>query len=230
MSDSKKAGPNSRHHSKNRSRPEASRREEEMNPPTTVGETDYRDEAAPVSEAEAYTLQVFWEPDQDVFSATFLEFPELVATDVSRQEAIYLAEDKLHSHLAALRQSGRPVPAPIRVQKVPSKLEIPVSQTLYRKLEMRRHQERVSLEQLITELLTSAVERKAPESERGGERSGGGRDHGRRGGQHGGKGQRQQSQRGGGGGRRGGYHETMDSRENFMEYVRNLEKGGYKKR
>jgi hypothetical protein len=176
-------------------------------------------------ESEAYTLQIFFDPQDGVFCATFVEFPDIRVSDPSRQETIYAAEDRLHSELAALRQAGKPVPEPVRMTDYPSHLEIPLSQTLSRKLEALRSNERVSLEQLVTEILTSAVERKSDT----GRSQGGGSGKGR------GQGGGQNRQQGGGRGNRRGsnYQQTMDSRENFMEYVRNLEKGGgpgYKKR
>jgi predicted HicB family RNase H-like nuclease len=211
--------------------------EEETPLPPTVEEVPYKvgakGPAEPESEVDIYTLQIFFDGDEAVFRAGFLEFPELRVADESRKEAIYAAEDKLHSHLAALRQSGKPVPQPFRTREYPSTLEVPISQTLYRKLEVKRHQERVSMDQLVTEILTGACEsRKVSEGTSHDNR---GNDRNRRPNQSGGKGRGGQQQgRGGGGHRRGGYNpDTMDNRENFMEYVRNLEKGGgpgYKKR
>ncbi len=191
-----------------------------------------RKRVEPETEADIYTLQVFFDQEEGVYRAGFLEFPEFRVSEVSRKEAIYGAEDKLYSQLAALRQSGQPVPQPIRGREFPTHIEFPLSQSLYRKLEARRYQERVTLEHLITELLTASVDRKGDASgdrHQGSGRSGNNRNHSSQG-----KRPQQQSGRGGGGGRRSAnYHETMDSRENFMEYVRNLEKGGgpgYKKR
>ncbi len=203
--------------------------EEMMDPTISEEEVPYRSEAKPLAEPESevdiYTLQLYFDGEEAVFRAGFLEFPELRVADPSRKEALYAAEDKLHSHLAALRQSGRPVPQPLRAREYPSKLEVSISQTLYRKLDTRRLQERVSLEQLVSEMLTSACDRKAEPSFN--DNRGGG-DRNRRNQSKGGG--RQQGRGGGGGHRRGGYNEALDSRENFMEYVRNLEKGGYKKR
>lgn len=177
-------------------------------------------------ETEAYTLQVFFDPQSNLFCASFLEFPELGSSDESRTEAIYLVEDKLHSHLAALRQSGKPVPAPVHTVDYPTHIELPVSQTLYRKLEAKRHQERVTLEQMVTEILTAAVDKRADAEPRASS-GGGGKNRG------GAPGNRSQRGQGGGRGGRGNFHNTMESRENFMEYVRNLEKSGgpgFKKR
>jgi hypothetical protein len=188
-----------------------------------------RKRVEPETEADIYTLQVFFDQEEGVYRAGFLEFPEFRVSEVSRKDAIYGAEDKLYSHLAALRQSGQPVPQPIRSREFPTHIELPLSQTLFRRLEARRYQERVSLEHLITELLTSSVDRKSDSGDRhqGTGRSGNNRNHSN-------QSKRPQQQSGRGGGRRSAnYHETMDSRENFMEYVRNLEKGGgpgYKKR
>jgi hypothetical protein len=213
----------------------APRTEEVVEPVVTAEEVPYRTDRRvnePETEADIYTLQVFFDQEEGVYRAGFLEFPEFRVSEVSRKDAIYGAEDKLYSHLAALRQSGQPVPQPIRSREFPTHLDLPISQTLFRKLEARRYQERVSLEHLVTELLTAAVDRKADSQDRHGGGGGGGGRGGNRNHPNQSKGQRSQSGRGGGR-RSANYHETMDSRENFMEYVRNLEKGGgpgYKKR
>lgn len=204
--------------------------------PPTSEETPYRSDKRikePETEADVYTLQVFFDQEEGMYRAGFLEFPELRVTEATRKDAVYEAEDKLYSHLAALRQSGQPVPQPIRSREFPSKLEVTISQNLYRKLEARRYQERVTMDQLVTEVLTSAMERKAASEQQGERQQGGGQGNNRgRGGQQS-KGGRQQQGGGGGRGNRRTYNETMDNRENFMEYVRNLEKGGgpgYRKR
>ncbi len=180
-------------------------------------------ERADEPETEAFTLQVYYDREEGMYAASFVEFPELKVLDLVRSEAVYLAEDKLHSKLASLRQAGQPVPNPIhRTKEYPSSIELPVSQTLYRKLEARRIQERVSIEQCVAELLTSALEgRSHHNSEKSGNRDNrGGGDRGQARGRQGGGGGRQ------GGGGRGRYDKTLENRENFMEYVRNLEKGG----
>lgn len=228
MSETKK--PSSSARGPRKPRQTAPKELEEAIPPA-MEDVPFRSErklVEPESEVDIYTLQLFFDPEEAVFRAGFVEFPELRVADESRKEAIYAAEDKLHSHLAALRQSGKPVPEPIRTREYPARLDIAISQTLSRKLETRRSQERVPLEQMVAEMLTSACDRRGdnPSNEN---RGAGGGNRDRRPSQKGGRGQ----QRGGGGHRRGGYNDTMDNRENFMEYVRNLEKGGgpgFKKR
>ena len=74
-------------------------------------------------EAEGYTLQCFYDPREDVFCVTFVEFPEIKTSDAVRANAVEAAEEKLHSHLAALRQSGHPVPQPIQTREYPGSLE-----------------------------------------------------------------------------------------------------------
>jgi predicted RNase H-like HicB family nuclease len=204
---------------------------EEDVPPPSNEEVPFRSDKRsrePETEADLYTLRVFFDQEEGMYRAGFEEFPELLVTEPTRKDAVYEAEDKLYSHLAALRQSGQPVPQPIRNREYPSKLEVSISQNLYRKLEARRYQERVSLEQMVTEILTSAMERKSDAQPNN---SGQGRGDRGRGAPASNKGQRSQ---GGGRGNRRNYNETMDNRENFMEYVRNLEKGGgpgnYRKR
>jgi len=142
-------------------------------------------------------------------------------------------EGRLEDHLHGLKRDRKPVPEAVYSRRYPERLEVRVSQSLYRRLDLQSRAEKVGLDQLVTELLTQALDRKteAPRqqhqqqhhqrhdrNERHDRHEKGGNRH------HQGGGHRH------GAGRGRGYQETMDNRENFMEYVRNLEKGNFRKK
>lgn len=196
------------------------------------------------TEGYEYSMEVGYDRQAKQFVATVLEFPDLKITDVNRETAVRELEVKIDDKLLELRESNQPVPEPLGTKRYPESLSVRVSQGLYRKLDVLSRHERHELAEMVNELLTGAVERRfeqingrgaPPHQQQGGRQQhhrDRDRDH-----QHGGHGnhgnqkhhnQKQHRNQGGRGGRmsQSNYQNTMSSRENFMEYVRNLEKGG----
>jgi len=206
---------------------------------------------------DEYLLQVHYDKAGRVFVATVLEFPEIKATGTHREGVVRDLENRVNNHLANLKKRNETAPEGYANRRALEPLSINVSQSLFRRLEQLSRYERVPMEQLISEMLAGAIEKrgeKRAEAPRQHDREH--RDHrhdNNRNQQHnrggGGGGDRDRdrenvgNQRHGGQGRegnrpqqprhRGGRHninETLDNRENFMEYVRNLEKGNWRKR
>lgn len=175
---------------------------------------------------EDYSTVIRFDRSSRQFIAHVVEFPDLKATGSNKDSVIRDIEERLEDHISDLKREGRKLPEAIQSRRYPERLEVRVSQNLQRRLDLVSRQEKVGLDQLVTELLTNALDRRS-EPPRGERQGGGGQNHGNR---HGGN-QQQQQRHPQHGGRRGGrnFHETMESRENFMEYVRNLEKGNFKK-
>lgn len=188
------------------------------------GESTYR-----MKDGDPYCIQVYFDRTQRVFVAASLEFPELKVTASSREAAVRDLEERLEDHISLMLSRGENPVEAFLSRTYPERLEIPVSQTLYRKLDLLSRQEKLALDRLVVELLSGAVERRF-EGSRGQQRPqqpgqqfghshGGNRQHQQHGHRHGNRNQGQNRFR------------ELDSRENFMEYVRNLEKGGnWKKR
>jgi predicted RNase H-like HicB family nuclease len=191
------------------------------------GQGGRRDPGEPRFRAcDEYTLQVHYDKGGRSYQAGFAEFPEIRATGNQKESVIHEAESRLENHIQNLRRDGKPVPEALHARRYPERLEVRLSQNLYRRLDAQSRQEKVGLDQVVTELLTMALDKKAeparghePRHERHSPPRHGGNQR-ERGGQHG------QHRRHG----RGNYQETMENRENFMEYVRNLEKGNFRKK
>jgi predicted HicB family RNase H-like nuclease len=173
---------------------------------------------------DEYCFAVHFDRNQRQFIGTVLEYPEVKATGATRDAVVQELDRKLDQLIQNSRRKHEPVVDPVSTKRYPDRLDLGISQTLFRKLDVMSRHEKVSLDQLVVELLTAAVEhrRKEPAREKD---HGGGRRHQNhnepRSGNNRHQGQQQQHR-----GNRRNFQDTMENRENFMEYVRNLEKGG----
>lgn len=198
-------------------------------------------------EGTEFSIQVMFDRPSRQYTASVLEFPDVKVTGSNRETVIRELEVKVEDKLLSLRETSQPIPDPLGAKRYPDTLNLRLSQALFRKLDLLSRQERTELSELVNELLNGAVERRyeqlgsgrsQPQQQHGGGRQQHHHDRDNRGNREQGGGKGHGGQHGNRGGGRGGrmsqsnYQNTMSSRENFMEYVRNLEKGGpgWKKR
>lgn len=193
---------------------------------------------------DGYTIQTNFDKNTKEFMGTVLEFPDLKSTGRSTKDVFEELHRKVQSYLQNIRKKGQPVPEPFFAKNYPEKIELSVSQGMYRRLDILSRLEKVPLDRLLGELLSVALEKRLepyrvqerPHSPDRHERHENRQDrHERnenrgntRNAQSGGNNPRHNNQQ-----RRHGarsYHDTMDNRENFLEYVRNLEKGNIRKK
>lgn len=192
----------------------------------------YERPAPRTSLSDEYTIQSYFDKSAKQFVATVVEFPELRVTGTNRQMVLSELQEKIEDELYELKSRGQFITEPVQSRVYPERLDVAVSQSIYRKLDLLSRQEKLPIDRLVGEILANALGRK-PEGRRDNRppqhsHGGGGQHHGgnhqqnrhqqnrHHGGQHGG--QQRHS--------RGGNPRDIESRENFMEYVRNLEKGG----
>ncbi|MSP19325.1 MAG: hypothetical protein EXR74_07115 [Bdellovibrionales bacterium] len=226
--------------------------------------------------SDEYLVQCFFDKNLNQFVATILEFEQIKAVGSSKSDVIRDCENRLESHLNLLRRQGEAIPETLQSRQYPDFLEVPISQGLFRRLDLLSRHEKISFDQLVVELLSGMIEKRlqapAPtrnqhsmgsrpqqqQSHQGGHRDNyrsGHRDNHREGGHREPRrdGQRDNNYRGGQSqdrdndnignqrrsfqgnnsqnrGRGRDFNNTQESRENFLEYVRNLEKGNLKKR
>ena len=207
------------------------------------------------NDGQDYTIQCYFDVNDDQYVATVLEFPDIRVTGYDRDILFEELVDLLEDRVVEGKKKPGSLPEPISTKQYPEFLELPISQNLFRRLDRLSRAERISLDTLVVELLSSGVEKRYQPSPAKGavasqpQRSQGPRNQGQQNRSHQGGGNRQgggnhaggnqknargggrDNQRGGGGGRNQarGFHNTMENQGSFMEYVRNLEKG-YKKR
>lgn len=182
--------------------------------------------------SDEYTLQTFFDKAAKAHVAQVAEFPEMRVSATTREAAVLEMENKLENHVENLRRRGEQLPEAFSGRRYPEKLDVKISQGLFRRLDNLSRHEKVSVDQLVIELLSSAITSRLealprdrqlarqPQPQQGqpprhnqpepGNRKQGPPPH--RGQHH--------------GGHRRASQEVMESRESFMEYVRNLEKSG----
>lgn len=179
-----------------------------------------------VEAGDEFTIQNYYDRTSEKFVGFVSEIPEIRATGKRRTEVMIELEEKLDSHLEILRRRGENLPESFQTRRYPEKLTVPISQGLYRKLDFLSRQEKVAIDPLVTELLSAGIERrhemrghKSPsqQPQTGNQRPSHAHSQSHHHRPH-------QGHRG------RNIHDTLGNRENFMEYVRGLEKGGWKKR
>ncbi len=132
---------------------------------------------------------------------------DLIAMAPSREEAIAMLDQSVAEYL----QNNEDAPEPRDTQKIEGKLEVELSATLRRELEFVARQEGVSVSALAHELLAEAVSRRIGIGRAQGPRGGARRDG--------------KPREGRGGVSRERYHDIMENKASFLEYVRQLESG-----
>jgi len=168
-------------------------------------------------EGDDYTFLVRFDKAQKCFMGEVLEVPACKSKGASREEALRELKIQVEDYIEDHRHQGG-IPDSLFSKNYPDSLTLPLSQSVFRKLDMLSRMEKMDLEKVAAELLAVATERRfdsgkgntkhnQPQSNASHSR------HSHHGGhRHGGRNRHSQG--------------NLDSRENFMEYVRNLEKGG----
>ena len=175
--------------------------------------------SAPFREGDDYTVLVRYDKNAKIFVGEVAEISECKVKGVSREEVLKELKIRLEDYIEDHRHQGG-VPEPIFSRNYPESLSLRLSHSVYRKLDLLSRMEKVSLDQLALEILNSGVEKRLEPGNKGA-------------GKHHQPNPSQQPRHNHHGGRHGGGHNrnrhnqnNLESRENFMEYVRNLEKGG----
>ena len=147
----------------------------------------------------------------DGYQAVVPELPTCRVEGNTRAEALAKLEEALPAHIENMRDNGEDVPEPIDAQEVDGRLEARVSSQLHRELLFQAKAQNLDLAHFISELLLRGMFH-TPRPRRNSSSSAG-------------------SDRGNRGNRRRGmdhdrYHGIMENRADFIEYVRQLDKGG----
>jgi len=174
---------------------------------------------APFREGDDYTFLVRYDKATKLFAGEVAEIPECKTQGMSREEVLKELKIRLEDYIEDHRHQGG-APDPLFARAYPQHLNVPLSQSVFRKLDLLSRMEKINLDQLACELLASGIERRFESGGRSGQKNHQPNPsqqprHSHHGGRH-----------GGGGHNRSRHNQNLESRENFMEYVRNLEKGG----
>jgi antitoxin HicB len=156
-----------------------------------------------------YRIIISYSTEKQVYVAQAPELEGCTAEGATRPDAIARLEEEIAAQVANMESQGIEVPAAVEHQEqLDGKLTLTVSTSLHRDLAFLAKTENIDVETLVVELLARGVSQRW-----GGARGGGGRPRGEAGGR-----------RSDGTGSR--YHNIMENRADFIEYVRSLEKNG----
>ena len=149
-----------------------------------------------------YRITVTYDQDKGLFRASAPELERCEVEAESRAEALERLEQEIEDRVGNMRAQGIEPPRPIDEQELDGELSIHVSRSLHRDLLYRAKLEQVELDAYLSELLTRSLTLR-----RGSGPANKGPD--KRGRQREGQGQR--------------YHDIMENRADFIEYVRRLD-------
>jgi antitoxin HicB len=155
-----------------------------------------------------YRIIVSYSEATKAFTARSPELEHCEAEGATRAEAIAKLEEELNAQLENMQAQGVELPRPVEEIPVDGELKVKVSAALHRELIFLARSEGIELDTLLVELLTRSV------SQRWSGARGGGRPR-----QEGGRGPRREEGQG------SRYHNIMENRADFIEYVRGLETG-----
>lgn len=170
----------------------------------------------------AFRLTLFYDKARGEYGVRCDELGDLEIYGSTREEALREGEAMLESRIAGYAVRGEPLPKPFDldgVENYDGQIRCQVSRGLHLLLVQVARRERVSLQQLVAEMLAAGVAQSRPDEpprprrgqeNRGGERTErpGGRIRGRRG---------MSSER---------YNQVMEDKASFLEYVRGLDDDG----
>ncbi len=153
--------------------------------------------------SQSYRMIVTYSEAKQAFVAEVPELPSCEATGATRAEALAKLEEEMKAQLENMEAQGVELPQPIDRLELDGSLALKVSPALHRDLVFLAKAESVELDVLLAELLTRGVKERWGGRGYGGPRREGGRPRREEGGAR--------------------YHNIMDNRENFIEYVRSLD-------
>jgi predicted RNase H-like HicB family nuclease len=153
-----------------------------------------------------YRIVVTYAEQKSAYIARAPELEGCEAEGGTRAEAVTRLEEEIAAQVENIKEQGGEPPTPMDEQEFDGRLSLTVSGDLHRDLVFVARMHKVELEVLLTELLTRGLYGRAPAKGRP-------RQEGREG-----RGRQREGQ--------GRYHEIMENRADFIEYVRRLEGGG----
>ncbi|MBN2497959.1 MAG: type II toxin-antitoxin system HicB family antitoxin [Deltaproteobacteria bacterium] len=165
---------------------------------------------------DGYRILMHYDDDRQKFVIRVPEI-DLQASAATRTEALAQVEEAIEARIRKAAEDGSSLPQPVDGTEFDGQLQLSISPGLHRELVFLATTDGVELEKLAAEMISEGVGRRSFSAARG-------EDRGER--------RSERSERSGGGRRRGGgrnkkdYHNIMDDRASFIEYVRGIEAGG----
>jgi predicted RNase H-like HicB family nuclease len=169
-----------------------------------------------------YRVVLSFDGERKVFTARIPELPHCTGEGATRGEAIARIEEDLDAQLASFAERGTRPPSALDDAQFTGELKVKVSVGLQRELTWQSHNEGVDVNQLAAELLSSGLEQRRAAGR--GPRQRGGNDNIGNSISHDAPRGRDFADRNRGGGPR--FHDMLEDRAAFVDYVRKLESDG----
>ena len=103
-----------------------------------------------------YTYRVGWSAEDGEHVATVAEFPSLSWLASTPVAALAGLSDLVHEVVADLVSSGEPVPEPVADRSFSGKFQVRIPTDLHRRLAVAAAEQQVSLNRLVSDLLSRA--------------------------------------------------------------------------
>jgi predicted RNase H-like HicB family nuclease len=187
---------------------------------------------------QRYRVVIQFDPEKEQYLARAPELPGCVAEGESYEAALSAITEEMDAQVENIKESGGRVPVPVDEQEVSGEITLRISKTLHRELHWLALLEELEDDELASEVFQDGLkhrlrskprQRRQPgpprkEASEGNEDRQPTEDDQRGRGRQG----RGRPNRGRGRGRGGGarYHEIMEDKASFLEYVRGLDSGG----
>ncbi len=171
---------------------------------------------------QKYRVVIGFDPEKECYVARAPELESCSAEAETAEGALTALNTEIEAQIVNIKEAGGRVPTPLVDEDHSGEVTLKISKTMHRELAWLARLEELPEEQIASELFQAALSYRLSQNPRRSRPNQGGQGRGQ------GRGQSQGGQRGRGrGGQgRGRYHEIMDDRANFIEYVRGLEQGG----
>lgn len=165
---------------------------------------------------DGYRILVHFDTNQERFIATVPELGDIKEKGETRAEALTKAEEAIEAAILKAAEAEEGLPTPLDRTDFSGEMTITISPSLHRELAFLAVEDGMETEQLAAELITTGVTIKST----GRLRSGGGSKRGK---------QDNRGRRRGNRGNKKDYHNIMDDRASFIEYVRSIDERGGKR-
>jgi len=181
---------------------------------------------------QKYRVVIGFDPEKECYVARAPELEECSAEADTAAAALTALNEEIEAQVVNIREAGGKVPTPMVEADFSGEVTLKISKTMHRELAWLARLEELPEEQIASELFQAALSyRLSQNPRRGNPNAQGGNRHDSQGRPGEGQGQgapgrgRSRGRQGGGPGQ-GRYHQIMDDRANFIEYVRGLEQSG----
>lgn len=176
-----------------------------------------------------YRMLIHYDGEKSCYVGRAPELAQCQAEGATAEEVLAALDEEISAQIANIRESGGRVPVPVDLEDHSGEVTLRISKSLHRELRWLAALEELTEEQLAGEILQSAIERRLQERPHRRRQPGpprGDVDGNTAGPDQRPRDDRQGGRRGGGGGGGARYHQIMEDKASFLEYVRGLEQGG----